>query len=161
EDGATRIAALWVRDGSRTPWASRNEMTEKQYVRAVKTFKAKGLHPRYLTVYPTAKAPRFAAIFGPGWSLARHDLTAARLHKACTVWRARGCAPVSLSAYPAGKGVRFAVVFVSDSSVMDWVVSPDLSGRQLQIQCDRFSARGYVPLALSGYASDGGCHYAA
>jgi tetratricopeptide (TPR) repeat protein len=162
-DGSTlRYGAIWVRDGGQMAWRARYGVTAARYPAICQENNQKGLLPIAVNGFPAGVTHQFAGIFTNEIlpRVALHDLTAEQYQRAYNDWTSNGYRPVSISGYPTGEATRFAVVFVQDKRMRDWEARHNLTPEKYQEMADTWTAKGYQPLVICGYAWEGTLRYA-
>lgn len=162
-EGTTQYAAIWLRDNSNSVSEAHFDQTAAEYQATFKELTKKGFRPVYLTGYPVGKSYRLASIYvadrAKAWT-AFHDLTDKQYQKTLDDWTAKDYRPISITAYPTGQGPRFGVILIQDKAT-PWKARHNLTGDLYQKQFDEWTAEGYRPIQVCGYASQNQILYAA
>jgi N-acyl-D-amino-acid deacylase len=162
-EGTTQYAAIWLKDNSNTVSEAHIDQTAAEYQTTYKELIKKGFRPVYVTGYPVGKSHRLASIFVADrtktWT-AFHDLTEKQYQKTLDDWTAKDYRPTSITAHPTGQGTRFGVILIQDKAT-PWKARHNLTADLYQKQFDEWTADGYRPIQVCGYASQNQILYAA
>ena len=122
---------------------------------------AGGYRPISLTIYGTAAAPRYAAVWvhrgGPAF-VEFHDLTAAQYQTAFNLRASHGDKVTIIAATGSGAGARFAGLFVHISTPT--VAAHGLDSDGLVQQSKTENAAGYVLISAAMYGTGSATRYA-
>jgi len=145
EEGATRFAGIWLKDGR--AWQGRWRYTRADFGRDFRILRGKGYQPIDLEIVNEEGTLRYSAVWienpgGPAW-VARWDLRHEQFLDELESWRAKGYRPIDLEIYGIEGNTRYAYVMVHDPARADWVARWGKTVEAMEPEMDSLTQQGY------------------
>lgn len=147
------------------PFVARHRLTSAEYQNVFNTYTQQSYRLLYISGYLVNQEERFAAYFekstGPA-QICRHGLTSAQYQQAFTDATKQGYRPILVNGYTAANGMdKYVAIWEkSTGTVAPWVARHGLTAAQYQTEFNSWTAQGYRPKHISGYAIGSEARYA-
>lgn len=144
-------------------WEARYDLTPAAYQRAYDELTPRGYVPFEISAIEDGRGSvRFSGVWrhepAVAWE-ARSDLTGEELQGYFDRLTPLGYVPAQMTAYRIGGATRFAAVWRREAGVR-WEARFGMTAARLQAVYDSLTPRGFVPAALSAYATAEGTRFA-
>ena len=161
--GQQRYSAIWVKNVENLANTNYHDVTAQQFSQLFDVYRAQGLMPIDMQVYPTANGMRYSAVWmksNLGWKLL-HGLTSAQFSTAFDAAKAADQRSIRVGSVQTSGGQRYWGIWVDNPNGRYWAEYRDMTANGFHNRWNLMRDLGYREIQFTKYATASGPRYAA